>query len=150
MAAEVFWRSTPLEEMSETQWESLCDGCALCCLHKVEDEETEQVYYTSVVCHLLDLENMFCTEYETRCSLVPQCVKLRPEDVEEFHWLPRTCTYRLIHEGKDIPDWHPLITGRRESVKQAGASVVSWFEVTDDQLAEEDYIDYVIESGGPA
>ena len=72
------------------------------------------------------------------------------EELEEFHWLPRTCTYRLIHEGKDIPDWHPLITGRRESVKQAGASVVSWFEVTDDQLAEEDYIDYVIESGGPA
>ncbi len=145
MAQEVFWRSKSLEDMTSDEWESLCDGCALCCLHKIEDEDTQEVFYTSVVCHLLDLETRRCTQYEKRCSLVPSCVKLRPEDVKEFHWLPRTCAYRLVHEGKDLPDWHPLISGRAESVAEADASVLSWYEVTDRQISEDDFVDYVIE-----
>ncbi len=145
MAHEVFWRSKSLEQMNPQEWESLCDGCALCCLHKVEDEDTNEVFYTTVVCHLLDFDNCRCTRYEDRCRLVPDCVKLRPEDVNEFHWLPPTCAYRLVHEGKDLPEWHPLISGRQESVIEENASVLSFYEVKDNEISEEDFVDYVIE-----
>jgi uncharacterized cysteine cluster protein YcgN (CxxCxxCC family) len=144
-AQEVFWRSKRLDEMNSVEWESLCDGCALCCLHKLEDEETQEVFYTSVVCHLLDFETCRCTKYEERCSLVPACVKLRPEDVDSFHWLPPTCAYRLVHEGKDLPDWHPLISGEQKTVIESGASVLSWYEVKDNEIDEDDFIDYVLE-----
>lgn len=145
MAHEVFWRSTALTEMTPKQWESLCDGCALCCLHKVEDEDTQEVFYTTVVCHLLDFENCRCTRYEERTTLVPSCVKLRPQDVSEFHWLPPSCAYRLIHEGKELPEWHPLVSGDPESAVEAGASVLNFYEVKDNEISEEELIDYVIE-----
>jgi len=145
VAQEVFWRSKSLQEMNSQEWESLCDGCALCCLHKVEDEDTQEVFYTSVVCHLLDFETCRCTKYEERCSLVPECVKLRPEDVSEFHWLPPSCAYRLVHEGKELPEWHPLISGDSKSVIESGASVLSWYEVKDNEIEEEEFIDYILE-----
>lgn len=145
MAQEVFWRRKTLREMTRPEWESLCDGCALCCLHKVEDEDTEEVFYTTVVCHLLDTENCQCTEYERRCQLVPTCIRLQPEDVETFDWLPPTCSYRLIHEGLDLPDWHPLLTGDRASVIEANASVLSVYEVKDNEITEDQLIDYVLD-----
>jgi len=144
-AQEVFWRSTSLEEMSARQWESLCDGCALCCLHKLEDEDTKEVFYTTVVCNLLDFDTCRCTKYEERCTLVPDCVKLTPKDVDAFHWLPPSCAYRLVHEGKDLPEWHPLVSGDQATVIEAGASVLSWYEVKDNEIDEEDFVDYVIE-----
>jgi uncharacterized cysteine cluster protein YcgN (CxxCxxCC family) len=145
MAQEVFWRRKTLREMTRPEWESLCDGCALCCLHKVEDEDTEEVFYTTVVCHLLDTENCQCTEYERRCELVPTCIRLQPEDVETFTWLPPTCSYRLIHEGQGLPDWHPLLTGERRSVIEANASVLSVYEVKDNEITEDQLIDYVLD-----
>lgn len=145
MAQEVFWRRKTLREMTRTEWESLCDGCALCCLHKVEDEDTQEVFYTTVVCHLLDTDNCQCTEYEKRCELVPTCIRLQPEDVENFDWLPVTCSYRLIHEGKNLPEWHPLLTGERSSVIEANASVLSVYEVMDNEISEDQLIDFVLD-----
>ncbi|MBY4677602.1 YcgN family cysteine cluster protein [Marinobacterium arenosum] len=145
MAHEVFWRSTPLDKMTPSQWESLCDGCALCCLHKVEDEDTDEVFYTTVVCHLLDFETCRCTKYEERTNLVPSCVKLRPQDVSAFHWLPPSCAYRLVHEGKELPEWHPLVSGDPASAVDAGVSVLNVYEVRDDEISEEELVDYVID-----
>ncbi len=145
MSQEVFWRRKTLREMTPAEWESLCDGCALCCLHKVEDEDTQEVFYTTVVCHLLDLDNCHCTEYQRRCQLVPSCIKLAPEDVEAFEWLPPTCAYRLVHEGKDLPEWHPLVSGDRESVIRANASVLSYYEVRDNEIHEEELINFIVD-----
>lgn len=117
-----FWRHKTLQEMTPVEWESLCDGCAKCCLHKLEDEDSGQVYYTRVVCRYLD-DSCRCGEYQRRNELVPNCVWLKPEDVKLFHWLPSTCAYRLVADKKPLPDWHPLLSGRAESVHEAGVSI---------------------------
>ncbi|MFT5692823.1 MAG: putative cysteine cluster protein YcgN (CxxCxxCC family) [Oceanicoccus sp.] len=117
-----FWEQKSLEEMSPEEWESLCDGCAKCCLHKLEDEDTGEVYYTKVVCQYMG-DDCRCTEYEKRNDLVPNCVWLSPQKVNDFHWLPSTCAYRLISEKKPLEYWHPLISGSPESVHSAGISI---------------------------
>jgi len=118
-----FWEDKSLSEMNKEEWESLCDGCAKCCLHKLEDEETGEVHYTSVVCRYLDEHRCQCTSYKDRHDLVPDCVWLTPETSSSFKWLPTTCAYRLLAEGKPLYPWHPLISGYRESVVEAGISV---------------------------
>lgn len=118
-----FWESKKLSEMTQGEWESLCDGCAKCCLHKLEDEESGEVVYTKVSCRYLDGKNCQCTEYENRNVLVPNCVWLKPEDVSEFHWLPSTCAYRLVAESKPLPGWHHLVSGSRETIHQQGVSI---------------------------
>ena len=123
MIESLFWQQKSLAEMTAEEWESLCDGCAKCCLQKLEDEDTGEVFYTKVVCRYLDESNCRCQHYQQRQRLVPTCVWLRPEDVEHFHWLPTTCAYRLIHEGKPLPEWHHLISGSRETVHEQGVSV---------------------------
>lgn len=118
-----FWKRKTLEEMSREEWESLCDGCARCCLYKLEDEDTGEIYYTNVVCRLLDTHRCRCTAYTERQTLMPTCLVLTPAMVRELRWMPKTCAYRLIAEGKDLEWWHPLVSGDPNSVHKAGISV---------------------------
>ena len=123
MAKQPFWRRKPLARMTTEEWESLCDGCAKCCLIKLEDEDTGQVDYTDIACRLLDHGTCRCTNYPARARLVPDCIVLTPAKTARFDWLPTTCAYRLISEGKDLAWWHPLVSGDPETVHRAGISV---------------------------
>lgn len=118
-----FWREKLLHEMSSAEWESLCDGCARCCMIKLQDEDTDQVHYTAMVCDLLDVEGCRCTRYPQRHKLVPDCVVLTPERAAEFQWLPTTCAYRTLAEGRSLQWWHPLVSGDAATVHEAGISV---------------------------
>lgn len=123
MADEPFWRRKTLAEMTRGEWESLCDGCAKCCLDKLEDDDTGEISYTEVACRLLDLGTCRCTDYANRKRFVPDCVVLTPRTVARLTWLPSSCAYRLISEGKDLEWWHPLVSGDPETVHRAGVSV---------------------------
>ena len=118
-----FWKTKKLTEMTLEEWESLCDGCAICCLYKLEDEHNGQVELTNVVCRFLDLLKCKCTLYEQRNQAMPSCIRLTPSKVEHLNWLPDTCAYRLMLRGKPLPDWHPLVSGDAQSVHRVGLSV---------------------------
>jgi uncharacterized protein len=118
-----FWTEKTLEDLTPRQWESLCDGCGRCCLQKLKNPTTGKVYYTWVSCFLFDTQTCRCSDYELRHILVPDCLKLEPENIVKLRWLPKTCAYRRIAEGKDLPEWHPLITGDPESVHASGHSI---------------------------
>ena len=121
-----FWETKKLAEMTAEEWESLCDNCGKCCLHKLEDEDTGKIAFTSVACRLINLNTCRCTRYNERTKLVVECLDIRKLDVENFNWLPATCAYRLLNEGKKLPAWHPLLTGSPASVKRAGVSISSY------------------------
>lgn len=118
-----FWRRKTLDALSPAEWESLCDGCGRCCLHKLEDEQSGELHYTAVACHLLDREHCRCRDYARRSLRVRDCVVLSADDPELLGKMPNTCAYRLLHEGRDLPPWHPLLSGNSESVHQAGISM---------------------------
>jgi uncharacterized cysteine cluster protein YcgN (CxxCxxCC family) len=118
-----FWKRKSLAEMTRPEWDSLCDGCALCCMHKVEDEDSGEVFYTNLACKLLDVDTCRCTDYANRAKKVADCLVLTPDATEAFEWLPATCAYRRLAYGQDLPEWHPLITGDLDSVHQVEVSV---------------------------
>ena len=145
--SKAFWETKPLHAMSEREWEALCDGCGKCCLAKLEDDDTGDIHWTTVGCRLFDAERCRCRDYANRLEKVPDCVGLTPDNVGTIAWLPQTCAYRLLAEGKPLQWWHPLVSGRRGSVHEAGISVrgkVTALETDLDTL--DDYFDHMVEA----
>lgn len=124
VASKAFWEHKNLQDLTHEEWESLCDGCAKCCLVKLVDEETEMLHYTSLSCRLLDETTCRCRDYSNRLTRVQGCLKLTPQSLPDMMaWLPPTCSYRLLAEGQALPQWHPLISGDPHSVHEEGISV---------------------------
>jgi len=138
-----FWQRKSLEEMTEAEWESLCDGCGRCCLHRLEDEETLEVYTTCVSCRLLDTHSCRCSNYPERKKYVPDCIQLTPKDATGFAWLPATCAYRTLAEGRPLASWHPLVSGDPGSVHTAGISVQDQV-ISEDQVHPDDFQEHIV------
>ena len=139
-----FWERKALTEMTAVEWESLCDGCGRCCLLKLADEDGGNVVYTDVACRLLDLESCRCGDYPRRHRLVKDCVRLTPENLGQLGWMPSTCAYRLLYEGKALYWWHPLVSGDPATVRAAGIAVAGRV-VSERKVSEEDLEDHIVE-----
>ena len=137
-----FWETKTLAEMTVEEWESLCDGCGRCCLIRLEDEETGEQAETNVACKLLDIGACRCTDYENRAEAVPDCKILTPQNVGELTWMPSSCAYRRLAEGRKLEWWHPLVSGRAESVHEAGISVAS-YAISEDEVSEADWEEHI-------
>ncbi|MGD1881280.1 MAG: YcgN family cysteine cluster protein [Paracoccaceae bacterium] len=140
-----FWETKPLKKMNPREWEALCDGCGKCCLNKLEDAETGEVALTRIACRLLDDTTCRCAHYENRHQFVPDCIVLRPDNIDRnAYWMPETCAYRLLWGGQPLPDWHPLISGTAESVHDAGISLIGQ-TLSEFDVPEEDWEEHIIE-----
>jgi len=139
-----FWRTKTLEEMTEAEWESLCDGCGRCCLVKLEDDDTGRLHATDIGCRLFDASTCRCHDYANRSKTVPDCVTLTPDAVRTLSWLPPTCAYKLVGEGRDLAWWHPLVSGDPETVVAAGVSVRNRVYANEDEVAEEEIVERIV------
>ena len=149
MTTEPFWKTKTLDQLTSNEWEALCDGCGRCCLNKLEDEETGEIAWTNVACRLLDCTTCRCTDYDLRTKMVPDCIPLTPQSVRSLTWLPPTCAYKLVDEGKELYAWHPLISGDPESVHRAGISVRGK-TVSETEVSVEDFEDHLVDWPGEA
>lgn len=141
--AERFWETKKLSQITSAEWESLCDGCAKCCLQKLEDEDTGEIYYTDIRCRYLDEDKCACTVYQERYEKVPTCIRLKPEHLDQLDWLPNTCAYRLVAEHKALPEWHPLISGDNTTVHRAHISIKGK-AISEALVPEEDWEEHII------
>jgi len=141
-----FWENKTLSEMTHIEWESLCDGCGHCCLIKLQDEDSDEIYLTNVACHLLDLGSCRCQDYPHRLQQVEMCMQLSPDNLSEVNWLPETCAYRCLAEQRSLPVWHPLLSGQADSVREAGVSVID-FAVAEEAVHPEQLEDHIIDDG---
>jgi uncharacterized cysteine cluster protein YcgN (CxxCxxCC family) len=140
-----YWETMPLQKMTAPEWEALCDGCGKCCLNKIEDDETGEVFLTRIACRLLDDESCRCGQYDIRKQIVPECIVLTPGNIESHaYWMPQTCAYRLLWEGRPLFDWHPLISGDPATVQRAGVSVQG-ITIPEFEVDEDDWEDHIIE-----
>lgn len=142
-----FWRTKTLEQMTPAEWESLCDGCGRCCLNKLEDEDTGEIHLTRLACGLLDLGSCRCSDYENRRAKMPDCITIDAEKARTLSWLPPTCGYRLVAEGRDLEWWHPLVSGSPDTVHQAGISVRGWAR-SETKVKTEAFWKYIIRDYG--
>lgn len=138
-----FWETKTLQEMTTEEWEALCDGCGLCCLQKLQDDEDDCVYYTRIACKLLDLKTCQCQHYIERKQYVADCIQLTVKDIDSFHWLPPTCAYRRLAENDKLPDWHPLLTGDPETTIKSGITM-SGKMLSETNVSEDKWEDYLI------
>ena len=142
-----FWEKKSLTQMSPSEWEALCDGCGRCCLNKIEDEETGEVFLTRVACRLFDDSTCRCGQYENRRQFVPECISITPKSIKDHaYWLPKTCAYLLLWQKKPLYDWHPLVSGTAQTVHEAGISVKDQ-TVPEFEVHEDDWEDHIIEDG---
>ena len=139
-----FWRRKAMKDMTKAEWESLCDGCGRCCLNKLQEEGTDRTFYTDVGCKLLDGQTCRCTDYKNRKALVSDCVKLTPRNINRISWLPPTCGYVLVAQGKDLPWWHPLVSGDPETVHSAGISVRGKVGASEIDVPDRDLEDHIV------
>jgi uncharacterized protein len=143
MAESGWWNTKQLSELSTVEWEALCDGCAKCCLHKLEDEDSGEVFYTKVRCQYLDEAQCACSDYSRRSVLMPNCIHLHVDEVSSYDWLPVSCAYRLRANGQPLPDWHPLVSGDPESVHTAGISIRGR-SISDEFVHPDGYEEHII------
>jgi len=139
-----FWEIKTLEQMTEDEWESLCDGCGLCCLVKIEDEGSGEVLNTSASCKLLDIEHCQCGDYINRFKLAPMCTKLTLDELPKMDWLPESCAYKRLASNQSLPEWHYLISGDKNSVHEGGVSA-KWFALSEEYIHPEQLIELVID-----
>ncbi len=144
-AIAALWQETPLAALPEEEWERLCDRCGLCCLNKLEDEESGEIFLTRIACPLYDATGRRCRDYEQRTSRIDGCLSLRAGPIERVEWLPESCAYRLIAEGRQLADWHPLNSGNQLSVVEAGVAVSPDELVDEGTIEEEEWPEYLLE-----